>query len=225
MAQQTQVLPNTATILANLPPGTTRVQVVDHLTGKTKYKKPAAISLNDQIMLTAKGEPVVMTGTPGRKARTVLQPVTPQVGETLEAKKQALHEDDLLQTVKSKPEAGRVLDIVMEGMAEEAASLSFERQEAERRGEPTSAISVRRLRALKATADTWLKRKEQLTQQGVDLDSKAFEVVFGFILETLRECMLKSGLRDEQCDTVFTQLSAKLNDGWAEEAKLRLEEG
>ena len=210
-------------LLSNLPPGTTRVQVLDEL-GKTKYKAPQDILATDTICTTANGAPIVMKGSPGRAKRPELAPTNEKVAELIRAKELAMGEDDLLDAVKKNPEAGAVLDYVLVGLAEEAASLNFERHEAERTGSPTSQISVRRVNTLKAVGDSFLKRKELLSANSVDLESPAFKRVFRFITETIKDALTDSGVRPEMIETIFANFAKKLDDDWHKEATKRMTE-
>lgn len=216
-----------ASLLASLPPGTTRVQVIDEF-GKTRFKKPSEVVPIDQIVIGSNGDPIVMAGRPGRKKKPDLRPSSPNIEESLRAKSLHLSEDELLNTIRVNPETGDVLDYVMEGLAEESASLGFERLEAERTGQPTSQISMRRINALKAVGDSWLKRKEQITSAGVDLESKAFERVFSFIMDTFRDTIeeVMPTIRPELVETLFADFSKRVGDeNWSREATKRMTEG
>ena len=208
-------------ILSRLPPGTARIQVVDEA-GKTGWRAPSEVSIRDTIVLNNDGNPIIMSGNPGRKRKIEILPASDVIAEIVRRKKAAVKEDPLVDSVRKKPETSKVLDRVMEGLAEEAASLSFEREEAERKGQETSNISIRRVNALKAVGDTWLKRKEQLTANSVDMDSPAFGVVFKLIMETLRSSMEQAGLRPEQVETVFARFSKRVDDTWKAEARARM---
>jgi len=210
-------------VLASLPHDTTRVQVVDEK-GKTCWKKPTEVGTQDQIVFNSHGDPVVMKGTPGRKAKPSLEPVNENVGEIMEAKEEHFKEDELLTAIKDNPEADDVLDIVMVGLAQEAASLEFERREAERQGKDTSTYSLRRANILRATGEMWIKRKEKIEAGMLDMDSPAFEALFGFILETFKDTMTECGLREELMETVFAKLGKRIGDGWKSEAKARMKE-
>lgn len=214
-----------ASLLASLPAGVTRVQVVD-ANGRTRFKKPEEVVGSDNIVLGTDGSPVVMVGAPGRKKKPEIRPINDTIAETLRAKEMHLQKDDLLGTVRVNPEKGDVLDMVMAGLAEEASSLSFERQMAERTGQPTSQISMRRINALKAVGDSWLKRKEQLASGGVDMDSLAFERLFKFIMDTFKLALEEVGARPEMIETIFTAFSRRVNDDdWPREASKRMTEG
>jgi len=210
-------------ILRNLPDGTSRVQVVT-ASGRTRFKKPAEVAHDDQIMLNKTGEPIVMRGRPGRKPKIELAPVNENVGEVMEAKQEHIGGDPLVAEAGANPASDDVLDNILAALAAESASLEFERMEAERHGRDSSGISSKRARVLKGMADVWLKRKQVAAEGSVDLESPAFQVVFSFMLETVRGSLEDAGARPEFIETIFTKLSKRLDDGWKEEAKARVKE-
>jgi hypothetical protein len=199
------------------------VQVIDN-NGKQGWKKPGEVLLTDTICTGKDGKPVVMSGKPGRPAKVKLLPATAQIAEQMKAKEKALESDEILQSVRGTPDSDDVLNHIIGGLAEEAASMRFEREEAERHGVETSKLSVRRVDALKKTADVWLKRREQVAAKSMDLDGPAFQAVFGLIMETFREALEESGMRPEMRETVFTKLGKKLDESWKAEAKARMKE-
>ncbi len=211
-------------LVAGLPPEVTRIQVIDDM-GKQRFRKREELQDGDTIVLNSDGKPVVMAGSPGRPSKVQLQPVNDAVGEIVRMRKQAMAADDLLGIVRANPESTAVLDFVMLNIAEEAAALGFEREEMERRGQPTSQVSVRRIGALKAIGDSWLKRKDQIASQGVDMDSPAFKRLFKFIMETFQEALAGAGERPEMIETVFAALSKRLDADWQREAIKRMTEG
>jgi hypothetical protein len=214
-----------ASLLHGLPPETRRVQVIEP-NGKTCWKSPRKVGSNDKIVLNSNGKPVVMLGQPGRKAAKKVdrEPVSEDAAEQIAAKNALMRKDPLLKTIKKDSESDTVLQMVIQSLAEEAASLRFERQEAERRGTETSALSLRRSKILKSIAETWLRKKEKIESGAIDLDSKAFSAVFSLLMETLRTVMDESGVRREQVETVFAGLSKRLSEDWKEEARARMRE-
>jgi hypothetical protein len=207
------------TVLRNLPEGTTRVQVIDEK-GKQAWRKPDDVVKTDNIVFGNNG-PVVMKGTPGRKAAPKLEPVNDNIAEVIEAKEYHLENDPLTALVQADPDQADVLDAVMVELAREASSLEFERKEAERNGNDTSTYSLRRARILQAVGDMHLQRKKLADSGGVDLDSNGFEAVFGYALETFREAMGNSGVRPELIETTFAKLGKVLESGWKEEARIK----
>lgn len=224
---------NKSDLLAQVPNGAARVSVTDEM-GHQKWRHPTAdpsqggVRDTDVIDTNADGTPLVMLNPPGRRKKgssgkgSGLPVSSANVQQAIDAKKKAIQRDKLLGQVRRDPDADGVLNHVISGLAEEAASLRFEREEAERRGQETSALSVRRVNALKAVGDTYLKRRETITNRGIDLDSRAFQEVFMLIMETYREAMTECGLRDEQVDVVCARLAKKFNDAWYAEARARV---
>jgi hypothetical protein len=207
-----------------LPPGVSRVQVTDEM-GKTRWRAPHEIADTDEIALDLEGNPVIMANKPGRPQKVDLQPASEVAAEVRKQKRDHINKDHLLNVITANPEKSEVLDHVMRGLAEEAASLAFERSEAERKGESTSQVSMRRVNALKAVGDSWLKRKEQITSSGVDMDSPAFRKVFALITETFKASLEEAGLRHEMIETVYAKFAKKLDDDWYKEASKRMSEG
>jgi hypothetical protein len=211
-------------ILKNLPQGTKRVQVLSSQ-GKVSYKHPEDVDLDhDEIKMASDGTPIVMRGKPGRKPKTNLQPVTPQINEVVQAKNEHLDNDDLTREIMSNPEGEGVLDTVLVGLAQEASSIEFERLEAERHGRDTVNISSKRARVLKAMADTVLKKKALAAGGVIDLDSPAFKIIFGMVLETFKGAMKDSGARPELIETTFSNLVKALDDNWKEDARQKMKE-
>ena len=213
-------------ILANLPSGVHRVQVVD-ASGKQVYKRPDDVDLNtDEIILTNDGTPIVMRGKPGRKPKSApLAPISPQIGEVTRAREEHIEADCLRQEAAKDAEGDGVINQLLIAMAEEAAAVAFERGEAARHGHDTANLSAKRARILKGMADTWLKRKHAIEGGLIDVESPAFNALFGFILETFKEALNGAGTRPEHIETVFAKLvSALSEESWKQEARARMKD-
>lgn len=170
-----------------------------------------------------------MFGTPGSPSSSPsanTQKTNPSVSlNNLQARKKSkVSSDKVLEETKKAPESENVLTQVLVGLAEESASLAFEREEAERRGEATSQISLRRVNALRAVGDTWLKKKEIMSSKSIDLESKAFKKLFGHIAETFRKACDEAGVRPELAESVFATFGALVDDPeWIIDAKKAME--
>lgn len=208
-------------VLALIPTAAHRICVLDEY-GRQKYRRPDELLDTDKILLTDAGVPVVMKHAPGRARKVELPAKTTELGVVGKRRRESVADDDLLNAVVTNPEKPEVLDLVIQGLAEEAAVLAFERTEAERNGTDISQLSMRRVNTLKAVGDTWLKRKEQIANNGVDMDSPAFKKLFQFISNTFRAALASSGLRDEVIEMVFSQFGKKLDDDWRREAIKRM---
>lgn len=138
----------------------------------------------------------------------------------------SISKDKVFEQTIVDSESSEVLNVVLQGLAEESANLKFEREEAERKGENTSQLSIRRVNALKAVGDTWLKKKEIISNQMVDIESKSFKVLFGFIAETFRKACDNAKVRPEMSESIFANFGKLIDDEeWAKEAKARMEKG
>jgi hypothetical protein len=212
-------------IIAHLPEGAKRVQVITNQ-GTTSYKRPEDVDLDhDEIMLASDGTPVIMRGKPGRRPKTQLKPVTPQIDEVVRAKQEHLEGDNLAQEVRRDANGEQILDQILLGLAQESASIEFERMEAERHGQDTVNISAKRARVLKSMADTVLKKKQIASGGLIDMDSPAFRALFGMMLGTFKESMIQAGCRPEIIETTFTNLVKTLEDpGWKEDARQKMKE-
>lgn len=212
-----------------IPNGATRVQVKNEY-GKLVWKKPSEIQPTDSIQINPKtGEAYVMFGTPGSPSSAPninTQSSNPSVNlNNLQSRKKSkVNSDKVLEETKKAPESENVLTQVLVGLAEESASLAFEREEAERRGEATSQISLRRVNALRAVGDTWLKKKEIMSSKSIDLESKAFKKLFGHIAETFRKACDEAGVRPELAESVFATFGSLVDDPeWIIDAKKAME--
>jgi hypothetical protein len=216
-----------AQLLAMLPQGIARVRVTS-AEGKQCYKSVPDILDTDTVDLTAAGKPIVMRTNPGRPlgstAKRTLPPVSKQAEEVSQAKDTHEALSDLVVVTRQNSEADAVFHTLMHGLAVEITSLEFERREAERKGEDTSNISSKRVRAIKAMTDAWLKKREKVDSGTIDMEGVAFKTLFAFTLETVRGAMSDSGMRAEHIETVFAKLSKRLADGWTEDAKARMRE-
>ena len=210
-----------------IPHGATRVQVKDEY-GKIVWKKPSDINkVSDTVQVNPKtGEAYVMYGTPGVPSSNPApsSAIVANLNSLQQRKKSKVKSDKVLGETKSNPESENVLTQVLVGLAEETASLAFEREEAERRGEATSQISVRRVNALKAVGDTWLKKKEILSSKSIDLESKAFKKLFGHIAGTFRKACDEAGVRPELAESIFATFGSIVDDpDWILDAKKAME--
>lgn len=207
--------------LRSLPDGATRVQVRD-AKGKNCWRKVDEVATSDVLMFGTDGKPVVMRGEPGRKPKINLEPLDEGTKEVIAAKNEHIKDDPLLAAVSSDPAADAVLDLVMRELTIEAASLGFERAEAERHNVDTSALSVKRARILATVGEMLLKRRDKLADAAFDIDTPGAEAFIEFLLETIRDEMVTTGVRPEAIEAIYGRLGKILDDGWKAEAKSKM---
>jgi len=222
-----------------IPKGATRVQVEDEY-GKLIWRKPSEVLNTDTIRINFKtGEAYVMYGKPGVPSSNPVNTKTPpptsaspippsnpqaNINQLQQRKQTKLNSDAVFDQTKKNADSSEVLTHVLVGLAEESASLAFEREEAERRGESTSQISLRRVNALRAVGDTWIKKKELMSSKSIDLESKTFKRVFGHIAETFRKACDEAGVRPELAESVFATFGKMVDDPeWLIDAKKAME--
>jgi hypothetical protein len=231
---------NKQEILEALPLEVNRIAVTTK-EGDVKYRKIEEVELDDVLMFNKNDQPVVMRGKTGRpsdlpslelpslqdtsnyvpvpnriqKKKDLVQSATPQPTAL------NYQNDEVMTQVRNDPESLDVLHSVMMGLAEEAAAMAQARVSLESQGKNTSNVSAKRVTALRAIGDTWMKRKEQLGGKGIDLDGLAFKRVFGFIMETFRKSLTQASIRPEQIEVIFAKLANMMGDDWVTEAKKR----
>tara|TARA_X000000950_G_scaffold114497_1_gene143976 strand:- start:4395 stop:5069 length:675 start_codon:yes stop_codon:yes gene_type:complete len=211
-------------LIAACPEDAVRIKVKDEY-DKERYREIDSLRDTDIIVVDKSGLPITMKGKPGRRFSPREAPIANEaVANSIRRKDASRDNDIILAVTKENPESPDVLRGVMSELAEEAASLRFEREEAERNGQDTSNLSVRRARVLQAVGDTWLKRKAQLSSDSMDLDSPEFEAVFGFMIETFKKAMLDCNSRPEMIETIIAKFASMLDEEWKSEAKKRVRE-
>lgn len=217
-----------------IPQGANRIKVKDE-NGQTLWRKIPQMVDTDEVILNPKtNEPYFMFGSSGRPSKNTPQkPVqvaqsksSSKVKAKEKSKDKHIRRDPVFRIANEQPDSGDVLTNVIKGLAEESASLSYERREAERKGESTSSISLRRVNALKAVGEVWLKKKEVLSAKSLDLESHAFRIVFGHIAETFRKACDEAGLRPEMTESVFANFGRLVDEPeWIADAKSKIEKG
>jgi len=199
-------------LLAMVPKGATRIQVLDEK-DNIRYKEIHDLADKDVIQVTKKGDPVVMMAKPGRRLDDgviTLEPANDTIAELMKQKQSIMERDPIIETARTAPESTDLLHFVMVALAEEASSIGFERQEAERQGAETSNISTRRINALTKLVETWLKRKDQITTKEIDLKAPTTRALFQYVFEMFKDAMESSGLEPETTETVFAKVAKVL---------------
>ncbi len=212
-------------VLQTLPVGTLRVQVTEP-SGKQTYKRPEEVNLDrDEISFSADGTPIVMRGKPGRPTSKVspLAPITPLVAQVSAVREEHMESSLVTREIEKNPEGDEVLNLILKGLADEAASIEFDRLEAQRNGQDASDLATKRARILKSMADLHLSRKKASDGGVIDLESPVFHALFKVILQSFREAMEEAGTRPEHLETIFAKLVVKLADpAWKEDAKQKM---
>ncbi len=210
-----------------VPSGSSRIKVIDDK-GAVRWRKLDEVLSTDAPDLDRQGKPtfIAKIGRPPKvDLLDVLPPVTTVVGDLIKIKAATMRSDPIIQVAQDTPESTDVLHQVMMGLAEEQASMRFERMEAERQGRDTSTLGMRRAQVLKALGDSWIKRKEQLQSRAIDIESPVFEAVLRFLSETFSTSMQAAGIHEATINSVFNHLTKKIEDpSWKTELKSRMKD-
>ena len=129
-----------------IPPTAQRVKVIDDK-GQTRLRKIEELKAGDTLSLNDTGLPVFVEGQIGKPPATkktddAMPPASPLIGDILRIKQGMVRNDPIIQAAETTPESAEVLNQVLLGISEEAASLRFERMEAERNGEDDGEVVV-----------------------------------------------------------------------------------
>ena len=211
-----------------VPDGARRIQVVDDK-GNLKWRRLNEVRPDDAPSLDSAGKPVFMHGEIGRPTKVelhdVMAPATPKVGDLIKVKAAQMRADPMVQMVLATPDNPDILDLASRALAEEISSLRFERMEAERQGQDTSQLSMRRVQAIKALVETFFKKKEQVRGVALDLASPEFKAVLTFIGETFATALQEAGVGPEQTQSIFDLFVKRIEDGaWNTEATSRMKD-
>ncbi len=216
-----------AEALPNIPSEVSRVKILNYA-GQEKWRDPKELEADDKIVVQ-NGALCFMYGKPGRKstqqAEEDFSPLTEDAEEESRARQSFFDRDSILTKTLKDPGGDNVLEAILKGLAEEQASLAFERKTLERRNGPISQISLRRVNALKTMGELWFKRKEQLQTKEIDLSSEEFASLFRFINETFINAMTRSKLESDTIAVVKGELQALVNEeSWVATAKKRMKD-
>ena len=207
----------------HVPPGANRI-LVKNEAGTNSWKKVAEVDPGkDSLVLTKMGQPQFMYREMGVH---ISGPVRgPQPREAVDqacVDASVVENDSIRKITEVSPNSVDLLHEIMSGMAEEQAALRAERMMLQKKGIPYGNTSFRRIDGLKTLANTWIKRKEQLLTQQVDLESPAFAAILKFLTETVAEALEEAHVRPEQSQDFFFRLSKKLTTEWKKELKNRM---
>lgn len=215
----------TQEILANLPPGTTRVYVKD-ITGTLRYKPVAEVVEEDEIQLRpSDGAPMVWQSSGGRppKAATILASGS---GLTYQVKlNNHIRQDNLANLIKKDPEDSKVLSQIVVEIGADIARLDFLRAELQpNRTNDAVELTTRRIKALSSLHQALEKQHSQKGVAALDPSAPGVREAVRFAIESVRQSMVKVGLRPEVMESVFTLVSKQLAEKiWEDQLRARMQ--
>lgn len=137
--------------------------------------------------------------------------------EVAERRAKFIDIDAVVKAATSRQDAAEMLQRIKEETAREAASLHFNRVEAEKYGKDTTQISRNRIAALREIAALELEIKK-MGVTVIDLKGERFQKIFALFMETIKEAAMET-MTPEAADLFFNRLEASM-DGWEEKAQV-----
>lgn len=127
-----------------------------------------------------------------------------------------IEEDEIVKAARNKSGAPEVFRLLLIQAAQNAASLTFQRIELQKRGEDTTQLISRHTKTLKEVAALQAELKE-LGQQTLDPRSEGFQKVFQLWVDNL-QTVVQEILSPEQANLFFTKFTS-LMENWEEQAE------
>lgn len=148
--------------------------------------------------------------TSGNQPQVVENP--PEVTEEIrQQKRDFIAEDNLLKIVRRGSNSFELLDKLIEEIAEETASMKFDRSYNEGKGADTIKISKQRAIVLKSIADLIVTKRELAQNEVLNLKGKKMQAVFKFLIGLVRDSLAQvEGITDEQKELFFIRLQKNL---------------
>lgn len=157
----------------------------------------------------------------GRPKKITVMPKSEKARAKMKEKKRFLENHDLLEQVRQNPNSLDVVDTLMENLALEAASLEFERKDAERKNEDTTDLSSKKVTAIRSMMDLFEKKRDAVIEETFDFQSERFERLMEFIFQKVHLAAQNANLTEEQIDVLFGNLEDLFDEesGWEDEAR------
>lgn len=133
-----------------------------------------------------------------------------------------LMDDDICIAIKEDEVPDTVLKVVLQGLAEEQASLRCLRKKKGKEDKDTSFISLKRGTLLKYMSETLLQRQALTGGSGeLDLRGPKFREIFKMFLEIISDTFDEVKIPAEYREMFFHALSRNL-EGWEERAEKKI---
>ena len=138
-------------------------------------------------------------------------------------KKDIVKEDNLLKGIIEDAGVFELMDIVLAELAEESASLKYERLKKEFNDESTDRISLRRSNILKMINDSLVQKRNLALNDLVNLRSPQWQLVFENLMDKIKKTFADLDYASEQEELFFQKLQSNL-EGFEEETELKIKE-
>jgi len=187
----------------------------------TKEKKALSIDLDEKVLNIIDGP------NENIEEENIDNSLPLEVTDThqliLPDKKDIIKEDALLKGILDDAGVFNLMDIVLAELAEESASLKYERIKKEFRDESTDRISLRRSNILKMINDSLVQKRNLALNDLVNLRSPQWQIVFENLMDKIKLTFTDLEYASEQIELFFQKLQNNL-EGFEEETELKLKE-
>jgi len=141
----------------------------------------------------------------------------------LPEKKDVLKEDPLIKGILNDEGVFDLLDIVLAELAEESASLKYERIKKELENKDTDRLSLRRANILKMISDALVQKRNLALNDFINLRSPQWQLVFDLLMKKVRQTFVDLSYSSEQLELFFQKLQGNL-EGFEENTEIKLKE-
>jgi len=124
--------------------------------------------------------------------------------------------DELVQAARNKSSSPEVIRLTLIRVAQNAASLEFQRIELQKRGEDTSQLISRHTKVLKEIAALQSDLRQQ-GQQTLDPRSESFQKVFQLWATNIKS-VVEQVMSPEQADLFYTKFMSMM-ENWEDQAE------
>jgi len=141
----------------------------------------------------------------------------------LPPKKDVVDNDALLKGLLNEEGIFDLFDMALAELAEESASLKYERMKKESNDEDTDRISLRRSSILKTIIDSLVQKRNMALNDFVNLRSPQWQVVFDLLMSKMKQTFGDLNFTSEQQELYFQKFQENL-EGFEEETEQKLKD-
>lgn len=138
-------------------------------------------------------------------------------------KKDIIKEDPLIKGILNDDGVFDLLDVVLAELAEESASLKYERIKRELKDQDTDRLSLRRSNILKMISDALVQKRNLALNDFINLRSPQWQIVFDQLMKRVRKTFSDLQYSSEELELFFQKLQSNL-EGFEEMTELKLKE-
>lgn len=183
---------------------------------ETKPRQNQLLFMNPQVTAAAGGKAAgKRTRPPGARFNRLTEEEQAE-SDVLEAERQIAIANDPVVRISTGKDPLLIMSTIKAEVAREAAALGYQRLLLERNGKDITAVSGRRIDALKKIADMEIDMRKMGIDH-IDIRSVKFQMIFKLWVEMIR-VTAEEVLDPKQLDLFFNRLTTEM-EGWEEKAE------